>query len=161
MYPIIRAIKPEEYLLLEDFLYHAIFLPEGAAPVSREIIYEPEIFIYVKDFGGESDYGVVAEIEGIVVGAAWARIISAYGNIDDETPELAISILPSWRDKGIGTKLMVALFGMLKDNGYVQTSLSVQQNNPAVEFYKRLGYVVTAEKQDHAGNEDYIMVKVL
>jgi len=41
------------------------------------------------------------------------------------------------------------------------TSLSVQQNNPAVRFYQRLGYTITDEKTDHAGHDDYAMVKNL
>jgi ribosomal protein S18 acetylase RimI-like enzyme len=57
--------------------------------------------------------------------------------------------------------LMKRLFGLLRENGYKRTSLSVQKNNPAVRFYQRLGCVVTGEKLDHAGHEDYIMVKNL
>lgn len=29
---IIRAMRPEEYPLLQEFLYQAIFLPEGTVP---------------------------------------------------------------------------------------------------------------------------------
>jgi len=56
---------------------------------------------------------------------------------------------------------MKNLFKLLKQNGYTQTSLSVQKNNPAVRFYKRLGYEITSERLDHAGHEDYLMVKKL
>jgi ribosomal protein S18 acetylase RimI-like enzyme len=104
---------------------------------------------------------VVAEVDEKIVGAAWTRIIPAYGNIDDKTPELAISILPEYRGQGIGTALMLHLFELLRERGYSRTSLSVQQNNPAVRFYKRLGYEITDEKLDHAGHEDFIMVKYL
>ena len=54
-----------------------------------------------------------------------------------------------------------SLFDLLQERDYKRTSLSVQQNNPAVRFYKRLGYAITDEKPDHAGHEDYIMVKNL
>jgi len=37
----------------------------------------------------------------------------------------------------------------------------VQKDNPAFRLYKRMGYEITGEKPDHAGNEDYIMVKNL
>jgi ribosomal protein S18 acetylase RimI-like enzyme len=33
--------------------------------------------------------------------------------------------------------------------------------NPAIEFYKRLGYKIMEEKLDHEGNEDFIMIKKL
>ena len=157
----IRAIKETEYPLLEDFLYNAIFLPPGSEPVPREIIFEPEIYIYVKDFGRADDCCLVAELDGEIIGVAWARIIPAYGHIDDETPELAISVLSEYRGKGVGTMLMSCLFEQLRGGGYMRTSLSVQKDNPAVRFYERLGYRIIGERLDSANNEDYLMVKEL
>ena len=158
---IVREITTKEYPLLEDFLYNAVFLPPGAKPVPREIIFEPEIYVYIKDFGEKDDFGVVAEKDGQIIGAAWTRIIPAYGHIDNDTPELAISVLPEYRGQGVGTSLMTRLFFLLCEHGYRRTSLSVQKDNPAVRFYKRLGYTVTDEKLDHVGNDDYIMIKEL
>jgi len=157
----IRSILESEYLILENFLYHAIFIPPGEEFPPREIIFEPEIYVYIKGFGKADDCGVVAELDGKIVGAAWTRIIPAYGNIDENTPELAISVLLEYRGHGIGASLMTYLFELLRERGYKRTSLSVQQNNPAVRFYQRLGYKITDEKLDHAGHEDYIMIKEL
>jgi ribosomal protein S18 acetylase RimI-like enzyme len=157
----VREIKPADYPAFEDFLYHAIFIPEGEAMPPREIIFEPEIYVYIKDFGKESDCGVVAEADGRIVGAAWTRIIPAYGHIDKNTPELAISVLPGYRGRNTGMAMVEKLFELLRERGYKRTSLSVQQNNPAVRLYKRLGYKITDEKLDHAGHEDYIMIKEL
>ena len=39
----IRAIRPDEYSLLEDFLYEAIFIPEGETPPDRSIVRMPEL----------------------------------------------------------------------------------------------------------------------
>ena len=156
-----RPIQPQDYPLLEDFLYHAIYIPDGEEMPSRQLIFDPEIYVYIKDFGGEDDNGVVAELGEKIVGMAWTRIIPAYGNIDSLTPELAISVLPEHRGRGVGISLMEHIFEILKNQGYKRTSLSVQQNNPAVRFYQRLGYVITDEKLDHVGHEDYIMVKNL
>jgi ribosomal protein S18 acetylase RimI-like enzyme len=143
------------------FLYHSIFIPDGVEPPAREIIRRPEIFVYIDGFGRDGDLGVVAEADGRVIGAAWARIIPAYGHIDELTPELAISVLPEWRGRGVGTLMMEHLFELLHEAGYRRTSLSVQQDNPAVRFYKRLGYAVVAERPDGAGHEDYLMIKEL
>ena len=38
----IRAITPNEYPLLDDFLYDAIFIPEGVTPSDRSITQLPE-----------------------------------------------------------------------------------------------------------------------
>ena len=160
--PKVRVMRESDYACLSEFLYQAIFIPEGTEPPPRSVINNPEIFTYIKDFGTQAgDMGVVAEQNGQVVGAAWTRIIPAYGHIDSETPELAISILPKFRGYGIGTKLMKKLFEALRENGYKQTSLSVQKDNPAVRFYQRLGYDMPGERLDHAGHMDYIMVKDL
>jgi ribosomal protein S18 acetylase RimI-like enzyme len=155
-------MRESDHVCLQEFLYQAIFIPEGMEPPPRSVINDPEIFIYIKDFGTQQgDLGVVAEQNGLIIGAAWTRIIPAYGHINDETPELAISIFPEFRGYGVGTKLMKKLFEVLRQNGYTQTSLSVQKNNPAVWFYQRLGYEISGDRLDHAGHEDYLMLKEL
>jgi len=52
--------------------------------------------------------------------------------------------------------MMMYLFELLRERGYKQTSLSVQKENAAVRFYKRLGYAIVEEK-----NEDFLMIKEL
>ena len=158
----VRVMQESDYVCLPEFLYQAIYIPKGIESPPRSVINDPEIFIYIKDFGTQpGDLGVVAEQNGQIIGAAWTRIIPAYGHIDNETPELAISIFPEFRGYGIGTKLMKKLFEVLRQKGYKQTSLSVQKNNPAGRFYKRLGYEISGERLEHAGHEDYLMIKGL
>ncbi|WKY44394.1 GNAT family N-acetyltransferase [Eubacteriaceae bacterium ES2] len=158
----IGIMQTVDYNCLREFLYQAIYIPQGESLPPRSIIDQPEIQVYIKDFGSQSgDLGVIARQNGLIVGAAWTRIIPGYGRVDSQTPELAISIQPAFRGYGIGTKLMMNLFKLLKKSGFTKTSLSVQQNNPAVSFYLRLGYQIVCEKTDHVGNEDYLMVKLL
>jgi len=153
----VRAMQKSDYACLPECLYQAIFIPEGMEPPPRSVIDLPEIFGYIKDFGKQpGDLGVVAEQNEQIIGAAWTRIIPAYGHIDDETPELAISLLPEFRGYGIGTKLMKKLFEVLRQHGYKRTSLSVQTDNPAVRFYQRLGYEIIGEGSDNAGHVDYL-----
>ena len=158
----IRAMRESDYPCLPEFCYQAIFVPEDVEPPPRSIVNKPELLIYIEGYGSvRGDLGVVAELNGQVVGAAWTRIVPAFGHVDSETPELAISILPEFRGFGIGAKLMKKLFVALRENGYAQTSLSVQKENPAVRFYQRLGYRVADDKSDHAGRGDFIMIKDL
>jgi len=155
----IRPIAPADYPQLEDFLYHAIHVAPGETLPPREVIFTPDIHIYIKDFGQlPADCGVLAEQDGTIIGMAWARIIPAYGNIDAHTPELAISVLPDYRGQGVGARMMQSLFTLLREQGHTRTSLSVQRANPAARFYQRLGYEVLRENAELG---DLIMVKDL
>lgn len=151
---IIREIRENELKLLEDFLYECIFLNGHDIVLPREVIYNPDIYLYIKDFGKlPDDLCLVAECDGKVCGAVWTRIIPAYGHVDNDTPEFAISLYKEYRGKGIGTALMKAMLDKLREHGYKQTSLSVQKANYAYRMYRDVGFVI-AEKQE----EDYIMI---
>lgn len=150
---IIRQINNDELYLLEDFIYEAIFLHGQDITLPRDIIYKPEIFIYIKDFGCEHDNCLVAECDGKVCGAVWTRIIDAFGHVDNDTPEFAISLYKQYRGLGIGTKLMRGMLALLKEKGYKQTSLAVQKDNYAVKLYKKVGFEIIGENK-----EEYIMI---
>jgi len=153
----LRPLKQEEYSLLENFLYDAIFVPAGEEALPRSVLLEPSIQNYYQDFGRAHDYCLVAEQEGKLLGAVWARVLSGpvkgYGYVDEQTPELAISVQNEFRGKGIGTALLRAMLDLLRDEGYTQASLSVQKENPAADLYKRLGFTTLEEK-----GEDYLML---
>jgi ribosomal protein S18 acetylase RimI-like enzyme len=153
----LRPLKQEEYSLLEDFLYDAIFVPVGEEVLPRSVLLEPSIQNYYQDFGRAHDYCLVAEQEGKLLGAVWARVLSGpvkgYGYVDEHTPELAISVQNEFRGKGIGTALLRAMLDLLQRAGYGQISLSVQKENPAADLYKRLGFTTLEEK-----DEDYLML---
>ena len=51
----IRKIKQEEYPLLEDYLYDAIFIPEGVQPPDKSIINNEDLQVYIRDFGTKKD----------------------------------------------------------------------------------------------------------
>lgn len=151
---IIREIKREEFYLLNDFLYEAIYVPKGAAAPPKEIIAKPELQVYVRDFGNKTgDFGLAAEVEHKIVGAVWVRIMNDYGHIDDETPSLAISLYKNYRNHGIGTDLMKAMLCLLKKKGYQKASLSVQRENYAIKAYKNVGFEIVNEN-----DEEYIMM---
>lgn len=147
-------MKPDEYPLLDEFLYQAIFIPKGVEPPPREIVRQPELQIYVQNFGQiDGDDCLAAECEGKVVGAVWVRIMHDYGHIDDETPSFAISLLPHYRGQGIGTSLMRAMLERLAQKGVKQVSLAVQKENYAVSMYRKCGFEVVDENE-----QEFIMV---
>lgn len=124
---LIRKLQKQEYPLLDHFLYEAIFVPDGVEPPPKTIIASPELQVYVAHFGeSKDDHGLVAEVEGKIVGAVWVHIMNDYGHIDDKTPSLAISLDKEYRGLGIGTAMMKEILALLKTHGYRQVSLSVQ-----------------------------------
>ena len=148
----IREIRKNEYSILSDFLYEAIFIPEGMDKPPKSIIEQPKLQVYIENFGKADDWCLVAEVKEKIVGAAWVRIMHDYGHIDDETPSFALSLYEEYRRLGIGTALMKSMLGLLKNKGYKQTSLSVQKANYAVNMYRKLGFEVVSENDD-----EYIM----
>lgn len=150
----IREITENEYPVLDDFLFEAIFIPEGVSAPPREIIYKPELQVYVADFGKrKGDIGLVAEVDNQIVGAVWVRIMDDYGHIDNETPSFAISVYKEYRNHGIGTALMKKMLDVLKQAGYQQASLAVQKANYAVRMYQKVGFTIIDENE-----EEYIML---
>ena len=150
----IRFISEEEVGVLEDFLYEAIYVPEGKPAPPRSIINQPELQVYISDFGKEKDdIGMVAEADGQIIGAVWVRIMNDYGHIDNNTPSFAISVYKDYRGLGTGTDLMKEMLRVLKARGYKQASLSVQKANYAVRMYQKVGFQIVDENE-----EEYIML---
>ena len=150
----IRRLKIEEAAVLKDFLYEAIFIPEGVEPPARDIVELPELRIYYEDFGSSSsDLAIVADDDGKIAGAVWVRIMNDYGHIDDETPSFAISLYKEYRGMGIGTKLMYAMLELLREEGFKKASLAVQKANYAVRMYEKVGFKIIDENE-----EEFIMV---
>ena len=151
---IIRNIRGNETDILKDFLYEAIYIPEGIEPPDKDIVKKPELRVYIDGFGSnKGDYCLVAESDDKVVGAVWTRIMNDYGHVDDDTPSFAISLYKEYRGQGIGTQLMIKMLELLKENGYKRASLAVQKANYAVKMYEKVGFKTVDENE-----EEYIMV---
>lgn len=150
----IREMRMDEIPLLDEFLYEAIFIPEGVKPPPKEIILNDDLQVYVQNFGTHpNDRCLVAETDGKVVGAVWTRIMKDYGHIADDIPSLAISLYKEYRNNGIGTDLLRQMLQQLRRDGYAQVSLSVQKDNFATKMYLKAGFEVWKETP-----EEYIMV---
>ncbi|MBN2511277.1 MAG: GNAT family N-acetyltransferase [Spirochaetales bacterium] len=165
---IVRDLLQSEAHLLKQFTYTAIFVPENAQPLPCSILQDPSIRLYYENFVQGSrtngDYCILAQHDTekagtpLITGAAWSRILSGsprgYGNINDTTPELSISVLPEHRGKGLGTALIGTLIQVLGREGFSSLSLSVQKANPACRLYTRAGFRVQEERP-----EEFIMIR--
>lgn len=157
---IIREMNPNESEILKEMLYQAIFQPDETKLVSKAIIKQPELSIYIENWGKKDDICFVALVDDKIIGAVWTRIfleeIKGFGNIDNETPELSISLYKEYRNQGIGTDLMIYILNKLKKCGYKQVSLSVQKENYAVKMYQNVGFKIFKETE-----EEYLMIHKL
>ena len=151
---VICPLRRDETEVLKDFLYEAIFVPEGMELPDRNILEKPELQVYTDGFGTrKGDNCLVADIDGKIVGAVWTRIMDDYGHVDDETPSFAISLYKAYRAQGIGTQLMTKMLELLKQQGYERASLAVQKANYAVRMYETVGFQTVGENE-----EEFIMV---
>ena len=63
----IRELKQNESSVLNTFLYEAIFIPDGVDAPPYEIINQPELQVYVTDFGKKKgDICYVSECDIVV-----------------------------------------------------------------------------------------------
>lgn len=154
----IHFMKPAEYYtlredVLPEFFCHAIFFPRYTGPLSRSRDIDDPSSIFIVGFGDWSgDCGVVAEQDGKIIGVGWMRKIPEL-----MPPFLAISVLPEYRNQGIGTKLMRKLLGQMFACRYKQTAISVgKENQAAIHFFQRLDYRIVSDDEE---DENYIMIR--
>ena len=143
----IRAATGADEVFLREMQYQALFVAPGDDPFPAALVDEPHIARYYNGFGGQvGDVGRVAvgrsgEFSGELIGAAWVRRSTSdnpsYGYVDDITPELGIAVVERCRGVGVGSALLDDLLGVLP-----RCCLSVDNRNPAVRLYERLGFEV-------------------
>ncbi len=140
----IRRAGPHDVRFLRDMLHHAFYWRESGAGDDEQPVYR-----YVQAWGRRGDAGVIALDQGFPVGAAWYRLFRkdapGYGFVDEQTPELAIAVVPSRRGRGIGEELLRGLLDRAREEGFGAISLGVERRNPARRLYERFGFRTVAE----------------
>jgi GNAT superfamily N-acetyltransferase len=135
---VIRRGNRQDVRFLKDMLRHAFYWRSGGADE------EESLWRYVAGWGRRGDAAVVALEGGFPVGAAWFRLFSrdepGFGFVDERTPEIAISVVPSRRGHGIGSDLLDALIELAKEQGYGSLSLSVADDSPAMHVFEKHGF---------------------
>lgn len=141
----IRPIQDSDTSFLWEMLYQAIYVPDGVAPVSRDILNHPDIAKYLLNWGSKGDIGFVAvDSDNNSIEAVWIRLFNetnkGYDYVDDNTPELSIAVHRDYRGKGVGSILLIEIIRESKRDGYKAISLSVDPSNPATHLYQRHGF---------------------
>ena len=133
----IRPAEQADVDALHAALVHAANWDPAREPLPLD---HPSLEPYRDGWGRPGDLGVVAEVDGAVVGAAYCRLTRGYGYVDERTPEVTIGVDESYRGRGIGTALLGALAERARGRGFERLSLSVEPSNPARRLYERAGY---------------------
>ena len=124
----------------------------GDPAFDEALLLSPEVAHYVDDWQRDTDVGVVAERDGVPVGAAWARQLTSsdpgYGYVADDIPELTLAVDPAHRGHGIGSHLMVSLINQATARELPGLSLSVEDGNRARCLYARHGFAVVGREGD-------------
>ena len=139
----IRKGSPADVPFMRSMLAHAygwrVNALDADIPLTR----------YTDNWGRAGDVAMIAHETGNRVGAAWFRLFRAgepgYGFVDEQTPELSISVVPSRRRHGVGQELLDALLDKAREEGHEQVSLSVEKDSAAVPFYERNGFTAAGE----------------
>jgi GrpB-like predicted nucleotidyltransferase (UPF0157 family) len=61
--------------------------------------------------------------------------------VDGETPQLGIAVLPEYQHRGFGRALMIAALAAAREQRFLQVSLTVHPQNPAIRMYEQCGFV--------------------
>ena len=159
----IRQVTQDDIPFLWEMIYYASRMPEDGTASSDAARFDPYVNIYVKDWGRRGDCGVVAyEPQSLrKLGAAWIRFLtddkSHYGYYDDETPELAIAVLPEMKGQGVGSALLSHMIEMAR--GQVPAIvLTVRNDNPARHLYERCRFIVISKVINRVGTKSFQML---
>jgi GNAT superfamily N-acetyltransferase len=150
----IRPATKADDEFLKTMLYEAArWNPDWPREPIEEVLDEPVLRRYHEGWGRRGDGGVIAELEGVPVGAVWYRQFTedepGYGFVDEKTPELSVAVQPLHRRKGIGRALLHSAMVQAREEGFQSLSLSVAVHNRSRMMYQRAGFHRVSEEGDH------------
>jgi ribosomal protein S18 acetylase RimI-like enzyme len=130
---------------LEEMHFEAAFWdPSSKRPSFVSFCNDPESSKLLAGWGRRGDRAVIAEADGVRVGAAWFRLwtpeLHSYGFVDAATPEVGIAVRAEYRSNRLGRKLLDALVQTARADGFPALSLSVSPQNFARQLYESAGF---------------------
>jgi len=159
---LLRESLPSDIPFMREMLYEAVFWRARAdKPSFEEGLAYPEVNRSLADWGERTnDTAVVATVNSMPVGAAWYRYWTDDNNIngyvEPATPVIVIAVRHDYRHQGIGGKMIDWLVKRASVQGIQRLSLSVSEDNYALNLYRQHGFLEYADFGD-----GYLMVRSL
>jgi ribosomal protein S18 acetylase RimI-like enzyme len=130
---------------LKEMLFEAFFWdPSIKRPSFASFRDDPEFSKLLAGWKRRGDRAVIAEENGVRIGAAWFRLwtpeLHSYGFVDATTPEIAMAVRADYRSEGLGRRLLDALVQTARADGFPALSLSVRPLNSARQLYESTGF---------------------
>src|SRR5438309_891084 len=130
----VRPATQDDLGLLWDFLAIAAYEPDVDAAKAV-----PFVAAHLAGWRRPEAFGFIAELDGVAIGAVWARQFSPAEQpafyVDEHTPEITIGVKPQARGQGIGAMLLDATITEATRRG-VGLCLNVRHDNPARRLYE-------------------------
>ncbi len=147
-----RPATAEDADFLFDMLVEAVNWTPDRHLSRSTVAADPTLVRYIDGWPRQGDLGIVAEPEGVPIGAAWVRLFTAnepgYGYIADDVPELSMGVVEKWRGLGVGRGLLQEMTRRARSVGIRAISLSVERANFAHRLYMSEGYRVVERGPD-------------
>lgn len=143
----VRRAGPDDAAFLLEMLAEAASWdrPPGSPPPAIEVVLAGPSAPYAAGWPRPGDAGVIAKLDGRMVGACWFRRLTAddpgWGYVADDVPEVSIAVREDARGRGIGTRLLESAVDLARDHRVRALSLSVSDGNDARRIYERAGFV--------------------
>lgn len=158
---LVRLAERHDEPVLWLMLTFAASMGDGGPSRINEAKTDPYLRTYVDAWGQDpNDLGLVAiDLNGKPIGAAWVRRnfeesdLHAGGSFE---PELSIGVLPEYRGKGVGKRLLEALLKACEPR-FASVLLSVREENPAVRLYLRTGFKEVERRKNRVGGFSLVM----
>jgi ribosomal protein S18 acetylase RimI-like enzyme len=149
----------EEFLWL--VLFYASHSNDEAGVEPSDVKSNPDLTGYISGWHAAGRVGVIAEADGVGIGAAWLRMQGGDGSGgavfgDPDMPELAVAVLPGYESRGLGTAMMARLIDDARAR-FPGIVLSSRADNPAVRLYERLGFEIVGTITNRVGTESVKM----
>lgn len=159
---VLRPTVAEDEPFLWTVLFYASHSNDEIGLAPSDIKGDVTLAGYVDGWRLAGCPGVVAEVAGEGVGAAWLRLFDDSTRSDPvfvapDVPELAAAVLPGYEGRGIGTAMIEGLLIEAGDR-YDTVVLSVRVGNPAVRLYERVGFQTVGEITNRVGTQSVKMI---